>query len=301
MRFLALIVAFAAVLTLASPATAATVKIVVNGDPITDYQLSQRVLFMERLERVGNSNAQRNELAQRQLITEALQLQEAQRLGIIISDDQVDQAYDQVAQSAKISTGRLTQVLNAAGVNSDTLRDRLRAQIAWQQVVIAVIQPQVQLSELELDMAAAEQAGDVSYDYILKEVLFVIPRGSNVSARSRTADANEYRRLFTGCDSAVELSLSFNDAAVRDLGRRHSTQLPDALAAELAGLNPGGISTPRTVDNGVQLLAVCEKAQARDLSFIKNQLRQEAGTEKLQAEAEEYLQNLREEADIETR
>jgi peptidyl-prolyl cis-trans isomerase SurA len=202
----------------------------------------------------------------------------------------------------KVSVGRLNQLLNSGGVTSQTLRDRLRAQISWQQVVLAVVQPKVQVSDLDLDVQAAARVDEASsYDYILKEILFVIPRGSSVSARSRTADANEYKRLFTGCDSAVQLSLSFSDAAVRDLGRRHSTQFPDALAAELARLNAGGISAPRTVDNGIQLLAVCSKSEARDLSFIKNQIRQDVGNERLQAEADKYLADLKADADIEYR
>ncbi|MEX0628743.1 MAG: SurA N-terminal domain-containing protein [Cucumibacter sp.] len=298
LTFLAALLVWA---VLGYPAEAATVKIVVNGDPITDYQINQRMLFMERLEQRGNSNSQRNELAREQLITEALEIQEAARLGIVIADAEVEGAYEQVATNVSVSVGRLTQLLNAAGVNSETLKDRLRAQIAWQQVVNVAVQPGVQLSELDLDIRAAEQAADASYDYILKEILFVIPQGSSISARSRTTDANEYRRLFTGCDSAVQLSLSFSDAAVRDLGRRHSTQLPEALATELAGLNVGGVSTPRTVENGVQLLAVCSKAQARDLSFIKNTLRVEEGNVRLQAAADAYLADLKTKAAIEYR
>jgi peptidyl-prolyl cis-trans isomerase SurA len=296
----AAIFALVATLALAGVAYAATVKIIVNGDPITDYQISQRVLFMERLEQRGNSNAERDRLARDQLITEALQMQEARRLNITVTDAQVDRAYDQVAINVSISTGRLTQLLNAAGVNSDSLKARLRAQIAWQQVVTQVVAPGVQVSELDLDIAAAAQADEVSYDYILKEILFVIPSGSNVSARSRTADANEFRRQFAGCDAAVQLSLAFNDAAVRDLGRRHSTQFPEALADELAGLNVGGITTPRTVENGVQLLAVCSKNEARDLTFIKNQLRADQGNEALQGAADRYLEGLKSQAVIET-
>lgn len=296
----AAIFALVATLALAGVAYAATVKIIVNGDPITDYQISQRVLFMERLEQRGNSNAERDRLARDQLITEALQMQEARRLNITVTDAQVDRAYDQVAINVSISTGRLTQLLNAAGVNSDSLKARLRAQIAWQQVVTQVVAPGVQVSELDLDIAAAAQADGVSYDYILKEILFVIPSGSNVSARSRTADANEFRRQFAGCDAAVQLSLAFNDAAVRDLGRRHSTQFPEALADELAGLNVGGITTPRTVENGVQLLAVCSKNEARDLTFIKNQLRADQGNEALQGAADRYLEGLKSQAVIET-
>ncbi|WP_029042748.1 peptidylprolyl isomerase [Cucumibacter marinus] len=281
-------------------ANAATVKVVVNGQPISDAEINQRAGLM-RLERRGSSNAQRRSMAQDELINEALQLQEAEKLGIKITSSKVDEIYERVATNMGLSSGRLSDVLRSNGVNEMTLRSRLKAQVAWQQVVQQVVQQRVQLSNLELDKAAQEQIQGQTYDFLLKEILFVIPKGSGISASSRTADANRYRQSFNGCDSAVELSLKFRDAAVRDLGRRHSTQLPDALASELNSLNVGGISKPRTVNNGVQLLAICSKAQAEDTSFIKNKLRQEQGTEKLKEEAEAYLANLKKNASIEIR
>jgi peptidyl-prolyl cis-trans isomerase SurA len=131
---------------------------------------------------------------------------------------------------------------------------------------------------------------------VLKEILFLTTGGR--SASSRTAEANQYRRSFTGCDGAVQLSLSYTDAAVVDIGRRHATQLPDAIANELAGINTGGITKPRVVDNGVSLLAVCSKASARDLTFIKDQIRAEQGNEAVEREAANYLANLRTKANI---
>ena len=92
--------------------------------------------------------------------------------------------------------------------------------------------------------------------------------------------------------------VSHGAAAVRDVGRRHATQLPDALAGELAKLNVGGISSPRVVENGVSMLAVCSKNSARDLTFIKSNLRAQSGNEAMKAEAEKYLAELRSKARI---
>src|SRR5690606_17549305 len=135
-----------------------------------------------------------------------------------------------------------------------------------------------------------------NFDYILKEVIFVAPGGQGASGR--TAQANRYRSSFAGCDTAVELSLAYTDAAVVDIGRRHATQLPEALAKELAGLNVGGISRPRVIDNGVSMLAICEKVQAEDLTFIKGDLRAEAGNEAMEKQVPDYLANLRKNAKI---
>ncbi len=224
---------------LAAPSLAATVKVLVNNAEITDTEIAARAALL-RVERRGSSNSQRLKMATDELIDEQLKLQEADRLGITVTNSQVDDAFLSIARNLELSADKLTNLLQQSGVNPNTLRSRLKAGVAWQAVSRAAIAPRVQVSDLDLEKKAEAQLDTKSsFDYILKEVRFIIPKGSGVSTSRRTADANQYRRSFQGCDSAVDLSLSFTDAAVIDLGRRHATQLPDAIANELAGLSTG--------------------------------------------------------------
>lgn len=272
----------------ALPSFAATVA-TVNGIAISDVQVDQR-LRLFRME--GNNTGRKG--ATDQLIDEAIQMSEAKRLGIEISNAQVDEALLQVARNLKVSQDRLIQMLGQGGVNADTLRDRLRASIAWNAVSQQAVVPNVQISDLELDQRAAAQVNDYQkFDYILKEIVFV-----GAGASGRTAQANRYRSGFTGCDTAVQLSLGYTDAAVVDIGRRHATQLPEAMARELAGMNVGGITKPRVVESGVSMLAICEKSQAEDLTFVKDNLRSEVGGDAMQKQAAEYLAQLRKNAKI---
>ncbi|RKM87658.1 hypothetical protein SFRA_033030, partial [Streptomyces xinghaiensis] len=82
----------------AMPAFAQTVRVTVNGTPITDVQISQRVKLFA-LE--GNSGGQKG--ATDQLITEAIQMAEAKRLGITVSNSQVDEAFLQIARNINVS------------------------------------------------------------------------------------------------------------------------------------------------------------------------------------------------------
>lgn len=276
---------------MAAPSLAATV-VTVNGTPITDIQVDQRLRLFSM---EGNKTGRKG--ATDQLIDEALQMDEAKRLGITVSNSQIDEGLQQVSRNIKISQDKLIQLLQQNGVGVETLRDRLRAAIAWNAVTEQAIMPQVRISDLELDQKAASQvAAYQTYDYILKEIIFVAPGGQG--AGGRTAQANRYRSSFAGCDSAVQLSLSYTDAAVIDVGRRHATQLPEAIAKELAGLNVGGITKPRVVDTGVSMLAVCQKTQAEDLTFLKNNLEAQAGTSALQQQTTSYLADLRSRAKI---
>jgi peptidyl-prolyl cis-trans isomerase SurA len=266
----------------ALPALAA-VKATVNGVSITDTQVSLRLKLFQLEGKSGSKGALE------ELIDEQVMIQEAKRLGISVSDAQVDEAVLQVARNLKMSRDKLIGVLQQAAVNIDTLKDRLRANLAWNQVIQAAVMPRVALSDAELDQKAqGELNASNSFDYILKEVIF-LGKGSS----GRTGQANQYRKSFQGCDNAVQLSLSYTDAAVIDVGRRHATQLPPAIAKELAGLNVGGITKPRVVEQGVSMLAVCSKSEAKDTTFIKSTIQQEAGDDELKAEAAKYLKEVR--------
>jgi peptidyl-prolyl cis-trans isomerase SurA len=219
---------------MAAPSLAATV-VTVNGTPITDTQVDQRLRLFSM---EGNKTGRKG--ATDQLIDEALQMEEAKRLGITVSNAQVDEGLQQVSRNIKISQDKLIQMLQQNGVGIETLRDRLRAAIAWNAVSEQAIMPQVQISDLELDQKAASQvAAFQTYDYILKEIIFVAPGGQG--AGGRTAQANRYRSSFAGCDSAVQLSLSYTDAAVIDVGRRHATRHHQAARGRYWRVHAGGL------------------------------------------------------------
>lgn len=283
---------FGLTLLLAAPANAATVKITVNGTPITDVQIAQRLALMKLENRSGQK------AAMDELVNEALEMQEAKRLGFTVSESDIDNAVLTLARNMRVSDSNLSKILTDHGVPVITLRDRLKANIAWNKVSATAISARVTVSEADIDKEAkAKLTAANSYDYILKEVLFITTKGGP-SVASRTAQANQYRKAFKGCDSAVQESLAYTDAAVRDVGRRHATQLADPISAELSKLNVGGISSPRVVENGVSMLAICAKEASTDTTYIANDIRQTQGNGALKTEADKYLANLKAKAQI---
>lgn len=271
-----------------APAMAAGVRLTVNDTPITDVQISQRAKLMQLEHHPGNLTT----AATNELINEALELQEAKRLSISITDAQVDSSLLNVARNLKVSVDKLQLILTANGVGIDTLRDRIRATLAWNQITQNVITPRVSFSEADLAaQAETKLTAANSFDYILKQVTFI-------GKGSRMADANRYRAKFKGCDSAVPLSESFTDVAVTDIGRRHATQLPLPVATELGALPVGGITKPHADPAGTVMLAICQKEEAKDVTFITNKLRQTAGNDQLQQQTDKYLADLKAKAKI---
>jgi len=290
--FLRAVIVGLSLLALAAPVFAATVVVKVNGQPITDIQIAQRVA-LKKLEKKGGTKE-----ATEELITEAIELQEATRLGFSVSESDIDAAYLDLARQIKVSPSNLDKILTQNGVGLQTLRDRLKASIAWSKVVQTVVNSKVSVSEADIDtQARAKLTAANSYDYILKEVIFLMPGGKG-NASARTAQANAYRKAFTGCANAVQESLTYTDAAVRDIGRRHATQLEPAVADELSKLSVGGITKPRVMAGGVSMLAICAKESSDDTTFLANQVRQQTGNGALQKEAAKYLADLKAKAQI---
>lgn len=291
-RVLSAVVVSLALLFAVATAEAASVKVKVNGDPITDIQIAQRQSLMKLEGKSGQQGAID------ELVNEALELQEAKRLNITVSDAEIDDAVLQLARQIKVSMSNLQKVLTDNGVGMQTLRDRMKANLAWNKVTAGVINQRVKISDADIDKEAkAKLTAANSFDYILKEVYFIMPGGKG-NASARTAQANQYRKSFAGCDSAVQLSLSYTDAAVRDIGRRNANQLPPPIAAELSKLNVGGITSPRVVDGGISMLAICAKEGSTDTTFIADDLRQNAGNGALKNETDKYLADLKAKAQI---
>jgi peptidyl-prolyl cis-trans isomerase SurA len=275
------------------PAFAAGIRVTVDGTPISDLQIQQRARLLA-LERHGG-NLQK--AAQDELINEVLEMEDAKRYAITVSEADVDSAFVNMAQGLRISPDKLTQILVANGVGTQTLRARIRATLAFNQITRNVLAPRVNISEATLTQEAKAKLNNVnSYDYILKQVLFLAHQGQRPA--SRMGDAQRYRARYKGCDSAVQVSESFTDAAVTDIGRRNAMQLDPKLAKELAGLAVGGITRPEVQQGGVVMLAICQKNQSNDLTFLTNQLRAEKGNDQLKSVTDKYLAELRAKATI---
>src|SRR5262249_60190289 len=84
----------------------------------------------------------------------------------------------------------------------------------------------------------------VSYQYTVREILFIVPRGSPPAAfEARRRQADELRHRFETCEQGVPFARALTDVAVREPVRRTSI---DIGAARRAGLDapPLGRLTP---------------------------------------------------------
>lgn len=277
---------------------AAEIVVLVNGIPITNYDIAQRVA-MQRISGQSPSNAS----AREELINEAVQMSEARRFGITVSDANVEQAFGNIAQQVKMGARQFAQALSQSGVNPDTLRNRLRVQIAWQTLMQRrMSRAVVRQDEITQQLQQRGDEAATMNEYRLQAIIFVVPANSSANLYAqRRREAESFRQRFRGCDGAIAQAQALRGVVVRDLGRRDSTQLVGPQGEEIQKTRVGRTTAPDQTDAGIELIAVCDITQIRSSAAARQQIENQLLMSQGEELGKEYLAELREKAIIQQR
>lgn len=289
---------FAAIAT-PSRALAQHVILLVNGEIITDYDIEQRTKFNAV---AIHKTSSRQEVLE-ELIDDKLKVQVARRYKIDITDADVDSSFADMARRMHLTADQLTQNLAQSGIDAKTLKARVRADLSWQTIIRGKFQSSLQVSEKSvLDEIATEkktEGSDVGYDYTLRPILFVVPRGNTALQESRRKDAEALRSRFTTCDTGLLFARSLRDVAIREPITKNSSDLVPALRQILDKTEVGHLTPPETTPQGIELFALCEKKETKSETPEKRQAREKLFSEQFDAKAKNYLRELRRQAMIE--
>jgi peptidyl-prolyl cis-trans isomerase SurA len=288
-----------AVIATPSRAPAQYVVLIVNGEVITDYDIEQRTKFNTLS---THKTPARQEVIE-ELIDEKLKVQISRRYKIDITDGDIDSSYADMAKRMRLTTDQLTETLAKSGIESKTLKARIRADMSWQYIIRGKFQSSLQISEKSVLAAIETQkksdGGEVGYDYKLRPILFVVPRGNTALQESRRKDAEALRARFTDCDSGLPFARSLRDVAIREPITKNSSELVPALRQILDKTEVGHLTPPETTPQGVELFALCEKKETKSETPEKREAHDKIFSEQFQAKAKNYLRELRRQAMIE--
>ncbi|WP_157699746.1 peptidylprolyl isomerase [Pseudorhodoplanes sinuspersici] len=291
--------AVAVVLVIAAGSTAkAQIVLYVTGQPITAYDIEQR----GRLMGLGGGKAKSRQEIINELIDDKLKILAGKRFNFELSDKEVDNAFAGIARNAGATPDQFAKQLEKSGVNPNTLKARLRADLTWGQIVRGRYATQLQVGEKDIFEAEAKsgEEKDVGIDYTLYPITFVVPRGAGanvIEARRREADA--LRGRFQDCSAGLPFARALRDVVVRPPVRKNSADLSPALREILAKVEVGKLTPPESTSGGIEVFALCDRRETTADSPTKRKLRDEMFQQRFQKQADRYLKELRAGAMIE--
>lgn len=283
------------------PADAQTKIIaVVNGSPITTYDLAQR----QRLLKLTGGRGNLRELALEELIDERVKLDAAAQLRIVPTDARVNAAIANIGSRVKLSPAQLRAALAQQGVNISTLEERLRAQIAFSELVRARFNQQAPVREQDLVAALLknkekEPAVEAAF-YDLQRVTIALPADPSPQRLKRAEGAaKSLRQKFTSCSSGLQMARKTRNVVVQPYGKRLETDLDPRVREALKDLPVGRLTDPIRGARGLTMFALCDKKMVRSTNAAMKDLEVEMRAERGEQFQKQYARQLRRDAVIE--
>ena len=282
---------------------AQTVAVMVNGEPITNYDIEQR----GKLITLSTHKPTDRQQVIDELIDEKVKIREGKKFGIDPSAADIEQSYATMSTRMRISVDQLTKSLEAQGIRPDTLKSRMRADMVWTNLVRGRYKESLQISEKDVETAtnAVEVKGDEkpaveSFEYKMQPIVLIVPRGSEAATmETKRKEAEALRARIQSCDEANAFFKSMPNAAIRDVVTKTSADIPPTLRELLDGTPIGHLTPPEVTKQGVEMVVLCGRNPTKVDTPKKKEIRDKMFAEKFEAKSKSYLRDVRGSAMIE--
>ncbi len=242
---------------------------VVDDGVVLQSELEDRVALVTEQLRAQGTRMPPAELLRDQilesLVVQQVQMQRAERLGIRISDEQLNLALERVAARNQIPFANLPATLASEGIDYTAFREQLRREMTIEALRQRDVTARIQVSESEIERWLEQNEANIGnqLDYDVSQILIALPANPNQeqlsSARARADEV--YARLQAGDDFAeLAVAESAGQQALSGgrLGWRRGSRLPQQFAAAIQSLSAGEVSAPIQSSSGFHIFRVNE-------------------------------------------
>ncbi len=241
-------------------AQAITIAAIVNDEAITNDDVNARV----RLMLLGTSEMPppevmtrlRNEMLQR-MIDEKIEMQEAEHLNITVEDSEIDTELARLAEQNKVPANQMEAFFQSKGVPITTLRDQVKASIAWGKVVQRNIRPRIVVSDDEVDAEIKRLKARAGEKEFLVADIFLPVDKTNNEDNVRILGQHLVEQMAKGVRFSVlarQFSQASSAAKGGDLGWVHVSQLDPALQNIIRSMVDGTVSQPVRTQDGFHIV-----------------------------------------------
>jgi peptidyl-prolyl cis-trans isomerase SurA len=269
----------------------------VNEGVVLSSELDEELLTIsERLRAQKLDLPPMNVLRQQvldRLVLQELQIQRANRAGIKVSDESVNNALRDVAESNKIALADLPAALASQGIDYANYREGLRKEMMMQILRQRDVFARINVSPREIDQFLERQKKmpSESNEYNVSHILVAVPQAATPEQLDEaTKRADEVYQKATGGEDFGRLAVSYSNAQTAleggSLGWRKGPELPTFLAEVIAGMKTGDVTKPIRTPSGFHILKLNEmrgnaqvivnQVHARHILIKPNELQDDA-------------------------
>jgi len=220
---------------------------VIDDEIITRRELAVAVARLRRMmeERRAEMPPEKVLASQalQELIVKKLQLQEAARRGVVVTEPQLDQAMENLASRNQLSLARLKEQVESEGGDYAGFRENVREQVIIGQLRQREVIDKIEVTEKEIEDYMSER--DIEFEYRFTRVGVALPADEEARDRARAwlrqlrdkeRDGGGFGRV------ARRAARDRKGVRFRDFDWRRAEDLPASLAARAPQMDIGEFS-----------------------------------------------------------
>ncbi|QIZ83130.1 molecular chaperone SurA [Bermanella marisrubri] len=287
-----------------------SIAAVVDDGIIMESELEQRIDTIKRQSqgmRLPPDDILQDQVLER-LIIENLQLQMAERSGMRISDEQLNQTIINIAKQNGLTLREFKKALEKDGVSYAQAREQIRRERIISEVQRYRVGSKINISEQDVDnfLNSVRGKSATAEEYRLGHILIQVPSQASRAQLKRAQNKAEdiVKKLRNGADfqqMAISQSEGRNALKGGDLGWRKEAELPTLFADIVPDLKKGQVSNPIRSASGYHIIKISDKrggdtqmvrqTKARHILIQENEIRNSQQAKKLINDLYKKLKN----------
>ena len=268
-----------------------SVAVIVNDGVVLESDIEQRMSDFKKEAAVSGrripSDEELRESIIEELILEELQLQIADRVGIKVSDEELNLTLKRLAQQNEMDLESFVKYVEDQGDSYEQVREEVRKSLKIQRVQQGRIQNKISITREELDsfLDTDEAKSQLGPELHVKQILVRNNSDKDIDEISQVIKA----QLSEGTNANDLFALYSEDNNSGDLGWRKITGFPQVFQAPIADLNIGEFSEIIQTGAGKHILYLENKRgpmvtfekqwDVRHILLIPNRIRDEESSE----------------------
>lgn len=293
----------------AAPVEIDRIRAVVDDSVIMQSELDARIDTVKRqmAGQLPPESILREQVLER-LILENIQLQMAERAGVQVSDQQLNDTVTRIAKQNGMTLKQFSNALAKDGLSYRDAIEQIRTEMIISRVQKFQVNNRIKISEQDIDYFLASKAGQMASEaeYRLGHILIAIPSQASPKeikkARAKAEDVLDNIQAGKAFrQQAITNSNGRNALKGGDLGWRKEAQLPSLFADAVSQLEVGETSDPIKSASGFHIIQITDKrggatflinqTKVRHILVMPNEIRSDADAKSRIDQVYKKLQN----------
>jgi len=253
------------------------IAVIVNDEVISRYDVNQRVrliLVTSGIPATEENIKRIEEQAIKALIDEKIQIQEAIKLEVPDSPDEINLMLDNIARGNQTTAEGILESITSQGVNSETLLSQIKSELLWNKIVRGRFGSYINISDEEVNIIYDRTIQNINNSqYDISEIFIGFEDESEEKeAKELTERLTEQLKNEIAFEPvAQQFSQAPSSGQGGFIGWVSEGQLDPDIISNIKNLEIGSVSNPIKTVNGYYIIKLNGKSEEGGKNPMKNQ------------------------------